>query len=393
MAVKILWGSPLPPVRSGVCDYAVELLRPLSQIADVKILAPPADQESPALPPDLAGLLVPFDSAPNPEQLFLAHFGNNPYHQWIIDQCVQRRTVSVVHDLVLHHLLVHHTLNVGKDQNAFFEAMKQTYGDAGQALARARSIGLTGRLDPFLFPAFKAVVGRSEALICHSEFAQEALSKEIPDKPVLRMDLPAADPGILDRKAVRLKMGIPETAILMMHLGFLTPEKGLHAILRGLAAAREAGVDARLLLVGESPEDSDLMVTAERFGIESAVASTGWLPWEEMITAPAAADVGVVLRVPSAGETSAAVIRFLACGTPAAVIAQRQFLEWSEEVAPRITPGPSMEAEITRLLIQMAGDNDWGDRRSAARNTYESGHRPEQAAEFLVSSLEELGNH
>jgi glycosyltransferase involved in cell wall biosynthesis len=204
------------------------------------------------------------------------------------------------------------------------------------------------------------------------------------------MGLPLADPGPVDRWKIRETLGISDGEILMMHLGFLTPEKGLGAILGGLAAARSGGVNARLVLVGEDAGGAELKTAAESLGVGAAVTSTGWLPWDQMITVPAAADVGVVLRVPSAGETSAAVIRFLACGTPAAVIAQRQFLEWPEAAAPRITPGPPMTAEIARLLRRVSEDVNWKDRRTAARAAYEDGHTPEHAAKAMVNFLASL---
>ncbi|RLE26680.1 MAG: hypothetical protein DRJ65_05020 [Acidobacteria bacterium] len=390
MALRILWASPLPPVRSGVSDYAVELLRPLSGLADVRILTPPGSEGQQELAPDLASLLVPLETTGNPGEIFVAHFGNNPYHRWILEQCRGRRTVAVVHDLVLHHLLVHQFLDVGKDPDAFAAAMGEAHGDSGEALAQARTFGLSGRLDPFLFPALKALLGDCEALICHSEFGRRELLKVFPGTPVLRMKLPVADPGPVDRVKIREKLGISDQEILMMHLGFLTPEKGLAPILGGLAAARGLGINARLLLVGEKAKGVELQAVAETLGLGRAVMSTGWLPWDEMVKAPAAADVGVVLRVPSAGETSAAVVRFLACGTPAAVIARRQFLEWPEEVAPRITPGPSTTAEIARLLSRISKDGDWKARRPAARKFYEDGHTPEQAAKAMVEFLRSL---
>lgn len=390
MALRILWASPLPPVRSGVSDYAVELLRPLSRMADVRILTPPSTEGSPELPSDLASLLVPIETAVKPSEVFVAHFGNNPYHRWILEQCRGRPTVAVVHDLVLHHLLVHQVLDIGKDPSAFTAAMDEAHGNSGAALARARSFGLTGRLDPFLFPALKALLGDAEALICHSEFGRRKLAQVFPGRPVLRMGLPAADPGPVDRTDIRRRLGVSDSDILMMHLGFLTPEKGMGGILGGLAAARSGGVNARLVLVGEDGGGSDLKAVAEDLGVGDAVSSTGWLEWDQMMKIPAAADVGVVLRVPSAGETSAAVVRFLACGTPAAVIARRQFLEWPEEVAPRITPGPSTTAEIARLLSSISKDGDWQVRRSAARKVYEDGHTPEQAAKAMVDFLASL---
>ena len=63
MALKILWCSPLPPVRSGVSDYAVELLRPLCQRAQVRILSPPGLPD-PQIPEDLAVAIVPPDTEP-----------------------------------------------------------------------------------------------------------------------------------------------------------------------------------------------------------------------------------------------------------------------------------------------------------------------------------------
>ena len=38
--MKILWASPLPPVRSGVSDYAVELLGALGSRAQVRVVEP-----------------------------------------------------------------------------------------------------------------------------------------------------------------------------------------------------------------------------------------------------------------------------------------------------------------------------------------------------------------
>ena len=250
MALRVLWASPLPPVRSGVSDYAVEMLGPLSRMADVRILAPPDSEGVPDLPPDLAQLLVPLETVPYADEMTVAHFGNNPYHRWILEGCRGRRTVAVVHDLVLHHLLVNQSLDVVARPDAFKAAMHTAHGKSGVAIAEARAFGLTGHLDPFLFPALKAVLGETEALICHSEFGRNRLELDFPGRPVLQMGLPVADPGPVDRSKIRERLGISDGEILMMHLGFLTPEKGLGAILGGLATARSAGVNARLLWVG-----------------------------------------------------------------------------------------------------------------------------------------------
>jgi hypothetical protein len=97
------------------------------------------------------------------------------------------------------------------------------------------------------------------------------------------------------------------------------------------------------------------------------------------------------MRTPSAGETSAAVVRFLAAGTPVAVSGLKQFLEWPEDAAPRVTPGPSAPAELARLLVAAsAGGERWENRRRAARAAYEEKHKPEDAAEAMVEFLASL---
>jgi glycosyltransferase involved in cell wall biosynthesis len=125
---------------------------------------------------------------------------------------------------------------------------------------------------------------------------------------------------------------------------------------------------------------------AKDLGLGDRVRVTGWMAPEIFAKIPAAADLGVVLRTPSAGETSSAALRFLACGVPVAVGGGRQFLEWPEAAAPRLTPGPSAAADLARLLGE-ARDEAFSVRKMAARDVYEASHRPETVAAQLIDFL------
>jgi glycosyltransferase involved in cell wall biosynthesis len=145
------------------------------------------------------------------------------------------------------------------------------------------------------------------------------------------------------------------------------------------------------VLVGEGDLHGRLGGLIRGLGLEDCVRGTGWVPTAELPGLPAAADLGVVLRTPSAGETSAAAVRFLACGTPVAVGGGPQFLEWPEAAAPRLVPGPAAAAALTRVLAEAAaGGSRWELRREAARAAYAAGHRPAAAARALVGFLDEL---
>jgi glycosyltransferase involved in cell wall biosynthesis len=386
--VKILWASPLPPTRSGVSDYAAELLPEIGALAQVRVLTPPEAQkpEAGSLGPGVE--FVPFDAPAHEDEVSLIHLGNNPHHMWLLDRLKGRNTLAVMHDLVLHHLLVESS---GGESDDLEKRLRVAHGGAGATLGAARRFGLTAARDPFLFPARSAFIEGLTGAIVHSEWGRDLLQSEFPDLRVGLVGLAVADPGPIDRMVMRREIGVADDETVLMHLGFMTPEKGLDAILTGLAAARKAGVNARLFVVGENGGGKNLKAAAAAESLADAVTFAGWVASDKLPSIPAAADLGIVLRTPSAGETSAAAVRFLAAGTPVAVGGLHQFLEWPEEAAPRITPGPSAAAEIARLIAFAAErDERWDRRRVAARRAYEENHRPADTAATIISFLESL---
>jgi glycosyltransferase involved in cell wall biosynthesis len=387
--VKILWASPLPPTRSGVADYAVELLAELGRRAEVRVVAPPSRLPDPAGATVAGCPLVPASTVADDDEVQLVHLGNNPYHEWLLDRLGQPRTVVVLHDAVLHHLLVEATLARGRPDR--FGALLHRAHPEADALARARACGVTGRRDPFLFPARRAFLDGAAMVIVHSRWAARQVEHDLPGMPVVRVGLAVADPGPVDRSAVRRRLGVTPDTVLLAHLGFLTPEKGLVNVLGALAAARTVGVPARLLMVGEGGQRDAVTSAAARLGIGDAASFTGWVSAEEFAPLPSAADLGIALRDPSAGETSAAAVRFFACGTPVAVTAVRQFLEWPEPAAPRVTPGASACADLVRLIREAGDGGRWAVRRRAARAVYEAEHLPSVAAVQLIQALEGVG--
>jgi glycosyltransferase involved in cell wall biosynthesis len=319
----------------------------------------------------------------------LIHLGNNPHHLWLLDRLhCQGPTVVVLHDAVLHHLLVESTTARG-DQTEFNRALDAAHGSAGTALAAARAVGIHGRLDPFLYPARRPFLESADGILVHSKWAEERIRREMPGITVGRIGLTVADPHATDRAGARARLGLSSDDVVLMHLGFLTPEKGLIEILTGVAAASRSGVPVRLVVVGEGRGIEALRRAAVNAGVGEALVFSGWVEPADLPGLPAAADLGVVYRTPSAGETSAAALRFLACGIPVAVGGVRQFLELPVPVAPRLTPGPSAAADLARLLASI-GEDGWSERGISARRFYEEFHLPERAASGMLDFLGSL---
>jgi glycosyltransferase involved in cell wall biosynthesis len=389
--LRIYWGSPLPPTRSGVADYAAELLPHLAERADTTVLRPP-DWSGGADAPWLRGLPTVVADTPCPTGVVpVLHLGNNPYHLWLVRRLRQEPAVVVLHDPVVHHLLVE---EAGADRawDRFAEELTVAPGEAGAALAHARRWGMTGLLDPFLFPAREVYLRHARAVIVHSEAAARAVAADCPTLPVRRVPLAvgAFPPG--DRGAWRARLGASEDDLVLVHLGFLTPAKGLEVIVRALAALGELGVVVRLVVVGEGSEARALHASIDASGLGDRVTLWGWADEADVGGILAAADVGLVPRYPTAGETSAAVLRCLAAGTPAVVAGYAQFLEFPMAAAFRIPPGQGGVADLVRWLAALGASRAARETsRAAARQAWSGGrHDPAIAADDLVSVLEEL---
>ena len=387
----LLWGSPLPPIRSGVADYASELLPHLAGATDVALLKPPG-WEPPAGEPWLAGVATLPSDAPAPAGFVpVLHLGNNPHHLWVARRLRASGGVVVLHDSVLHHLLVEEAADDG-NWTRFAAELADAEGPGGAAIALGRRWGYTGRLDPFLFPARRAYLRHASGVIVHNRQAEADVRRACPDVPVRRVPLAVAQLPSGDRNSWRSRLGVGPGELLMVHLGFLTRAKGLDVLLRSLAALGEIGVAVRLAMVGEGSERSVLERAIAAAGLAERARIWGYAKPEDLGGILGAADMGLVPRYPTAGETSAAVLRFLSVGTPAAVAGYHQFLEVPTSAAPRISPGAAGVPDLVRAAVALAVSEDArGAARAAAKDAWQrGGHEPGRAAAATLAAVREM---
>lgn len=390
---RLLWGSPLPPTRSGIADYAAELLPHLARHADLRVLAPPGWSGGDTF----AGLpVVPLDPGrrsratvrgPTP----LLHLGNNPYHLWVASYLRRHGGIVVLHDTVLHHLLVEEAAADG-GWDRFAGELAAAHGWAGAALAGGRRWGMLGPRDPFLFPARAVLLRLARGVIVHSRRALAEVRGDCPGLPVRQVPLALGALPAGDRREWRLRLGADEGELVLAHLGFLTPAKGLGVILQAMLALRELAVRTRLVVVGEGSERAALERAVAVAGLGEAIRLWGFASEADLGGILAASDLGLVPRFPTAGETSAAALRFLAAGVPVAVAGYRQFLELPPEAAFRLPPGRAGTAELVRLVASLAADRGRLRQASEAAQAawVRGGHPPPEAARRLAEALGEL---
>lgn len=381
--------SPLPPVRSGICDYSLDLLPELERVCDLRVVGLPGPQPTAAVAARWRP--VPFDSLGEGGRLPVYQMGNNRHHAAVRAAALRLPGVLVLHDFVLHHLLLDRTVGEGRSDLYPLELAAE-HGWVGEAAGRVLRWRAISQAAQFSLPASHTLLRRQRGVLVHSRWAAGMVREEEPEVEarVVPMGIPlppAADPeaGAAFRRRHRLPLDRP----VVGSFGFQTPIKRTAAVVAALAAP---GLEsAHLLIVGEVAPIVDLERAARAAGVAERVHVLGFVSFDEFAAAIAATDLCVNLRYPTAGETSASLLRVLAAGRPALVSAYAQFDELPAEVAARVPVGEGESAALAAALRDLLADPPRLLAMGAlARDHVRREHDPRAAAAAVAEACVEL---
>jgi glycosyltransferase involved in cell wall biosynthesis len=408
--------SPLPPVRSGIADYSVDLLPSLMAMGDVRVLGLPGQPVDPAVA-ERFGVVPAEEARPSAgtggwraaPRLALYQMGNNRHHAPVQAIALERPGVLVLHDLVLHHLLSEETLGE-RDFAAYCRRLAADHGWIGEAAAAPRAWG--ARVEAMLFelPAHRTLLRSQRGVLVHNRRAAESISQEDPEVrvAVVPMGLPLPPPGDPGAgREFRRRFGVPEEAPVLGSYGFQTPIKRTARAVEALATPALSRV--HLLVVGEVlaassrraserlagtvPERADdLLELARELGVADRVHVTGFVAPEDFGPSIAACDLALNLRYPTAGETSASLLRVMALGRPAVVSEYAQFAELPDGVVVKV-PLAEDGGEVESLARELAGLLTAPERLAAmgeaAREHVRRHHDPAAAAGAIWAACRE----
>lgn len=381
--------SPLPPVRSGIADYSADLLPHLAELCDLRLVrlqgqevAPDTEARWPWVEPDRLG---------ENGRLPVYQMGNNQYHGEVYDLAMHRPGILTLHDLVLHHFLIERTVKLG-DFDAYRGQLLRDHGWIGEAAAMPmRWPGGSGMASQFALPAHRTLVTRQHGILLHSDWAAEWLSEEIPELRVrsIPMGVPlGSQADAAAGREFRRQHGLPLDKPLLGSFGFQTPMKRTDVVISTLASPELAGV--HLMVAGEVASILELEKKAAEAGVSDRVHLLGFLPFDQFEAAIAAADVCLNLRYPTAGETSASLLRILAIGRPAVVSDYAQSAELPDHGVVKVPVGEGESEVLIRELAGLLSDParliELGE---AARRHVAENHRPEAAAQAVVDACEQ----
>jgi glycosyltransferase involved in cell wall biosynthesis len=351
--------TPFPPSRSGVADYAVDLLREMRRRTEVKVFV--EDMRSRlALP----GWPIEHFSKNKCEQV-LYQLGNNGLHLFAYRQALRRPGVIVLHDALLQHMLLGDGWGAWEDEFVF------TYGDQGRAIAANLRGGNPATHEGFFrYPLVKRVVQASRRVIVTNDGARARVLDEAPEADVRVIPLPFVRRGReVSRSEARANLGISPDAFVVGCLGYMRESRLLPAALRAFEELRLSVPGAEMVLVGEFTTPAQETVLAARMR-SLRVRRPGHVTDAEFEEWGMACDVVVNPRYPTAGETSGVAVRMMGLGVPVILTDNAENAAYPDDACLKLPHDEREEALLIEYLLALAGNPELGEAIGANAREY-----------------------
>ena len=233
-------------------------------------------------------------------------------------------------------------------------------------------------------------INAARGIIVHSRYMAHLVREVRPDVPLSVVPMGVPLPPFIEKSEARARLGIDPDLFLITSVGHLNPYKRVSTILRAFKSLLMEVPNSLYLLVGSRSPNYDPSRQIEMLGLGERVRFTGYAAPSEFALYLAASDVCLNLRYPTAGETSASLLRIMGAGVPVLVSRTGSFEELSDDAVGKVDVGDIEEDLLLEYLLLLARREDVRAAMSHAARRYVAQHHTlEQAArgylEFLFS--------
>lgn len=350
---RIAWWSPLPPQHSGIADYSYDLLAELARRLDVLAVVSDDIEDRVRTPAGVAvaGATAYESGAAGRCDLDVYQMGNHTrLHGYMHAHALDHPGLLVLHDPSLADFYA--GLCGGADSPLYLEELH--YNDP-ELDGHIPMIRVDDRPEPDRLRLLmsRRLVERSLATVVHSAWARRELLARHPGLRVARLAAPARLTGEAQPLAGR-PSGSP---LVFGVVGGLAPHKRVSAALSAFARLHAEVDGTRLVIVGrgDSPaiarQVSDFIAAESLEGAVRLVTDASEEALEQEILR---CDVVISLRWPTAGETSAVVMRAFGAAKPVIVSDVPQYRELDPLFCWTVPTEPDGEAKALESLMRSA---------------------------------------
>lgn len=376
MIPHIGWFSALPPTRSGIADYSVELLTLLSGRCRITVFHAQPDAVDPALQRSFD--IRPITSFPTAFweiDLPVYQMGNHPGHQAALYPWLRTYPgLMVLHDVSLYDFLHHHDPEraVAWETDRTTAYRMRYYPDAADRLR---------------LPLNRRLLALMLGVVVHSKYAAQRV-RASSAAPVYPMPL-LVQPEDVERADIGTHSAESRTVTFAL-VGHINRDKQLDVCLRCFGRIHADHPDTRFAIIGQ-PDNVDVpgLIAALPPAAQPHVVHHGYITERaDFHRELANVDVVMGLRHPTQGETSAATLRALALGKPVIVYDQGWYAELPDDVALTVPVGD--EAGVEAAMRQLLSDQLRATMSRSARRFVPTHHNPEAIADRFVAIIYEV---
>lgn len=406
---RIAMWSPLRPTRSGIADYVEELLPFLAQEErphDPGAVATDETRDTCPIPTqvdiysldepesddlrDRCAVLHPsaFETIHRyqPYDALIYQIGSTPeHHLYICEQSLRYPGLLVMHDPNIHSYALAR-LQGGKGLQDYLSLVRDELGDETAKLAhRAWHGGTLAEEIVYKHPMDRWLLQSSRGVIYHSYFAVRDEQRRLPGVPAFYVPLYATTPirsNEFQRQRILDRHQWPSDAVIVGTYGIVAPSKRISTLLRAFERLSALYPQVILAVVGNTA-NYDVLGEVRQLGLDpSRVCVTGEISMPDFLAYMQAADVGVNLRYPSLGESSAVISRMIGMGKPVITTDLPQFGELPDEFCWKVPLGDREVDVLTAYLTELVREQDLRRRMGQAASDYaRESMSPQLAAE------------
>lgn len=356
MKKKLAFFTPLPPTKSGISDYSVELAYFLKNFFQITFVISDESQAPTILPSDTFFLKYKEWRDLKNKKSFICfyHMGNNIYHDYIYDEILVNPGVTLFHDFSLHHLIIE---RVASGKLTVEDYYRKIYQSLNYNLKSNDKLQFPiSDLLKFIVPLNEEIAKSSNKIIVHSNKSYNKFKKLFPKKKILKINFPYKkmddEQELFDVK--KNSFGYDDDCLIISILGFCTPTKQASFAMKALSRIKIKLKKFKFLIVGEVHESLNIDKQIKEYNLDKNVEIIGYTDFTTFKKYIIISDIILNLRYPSAGETSAVLLRSLGFGNVNIAFDYESFADFPDDVLVKIPLDTSdtyfLEDAITRLL-------------------------------------------
>ena len=357
---KIAFFTPLPPARSGISDYSVDVLGELNKYFYIDVYLDSNVYKECTVNIDGVNLFDHKDFVKNKDQYseIIYQMGNSNFHFYMYDYIQKYPGIIVLHDYNLNGAFMEYCSNkIGLlNDKKYLKLVASDY--FGEEYKEVKGLVKNGTIANNLYNVELNgfLINHAKKVIVHSNYAKEKLLAKNIARNVYRIPLYAQNfTDVSEDVSATSKDDIVRVGVF----GFLHPIKRIEQIIRAIASLAHEGKKVQFYMVGYAAGDyyGQLSSIMDQEGIKDLCKYTGYTSLEDFENYVRMMDICVNLRSPNNGESSASFTRMLAEGKCVIVNDVGSFSEYPDDVCVKIPAAETMSETKEILVIKRTLNN------------------------------------